>query len=429
MYRTALDELKHWKENPNRKPLIVDGARQVGKTWLMQEFGRTCYTDTVYLNCDSNKNAGSVFSGDLSPEILISRLEILTRKNISPETTLIILDEIQEVPRALTSLKYFCEEAREYHIVCAGSLLGVALHGGISFPVGKVDFLHLYPLTFKEFLIASGEERLAGLLNTPAELEIFRDRWTELLKQYYYVGGMPEAVSAFLESHDYREVRRIQEGILSAYEQDFSKHVPDNQVLRIRQLWDSLPAQFAKENRKFKYGIIKTGARSKEYETALLWLKDCGLVHQVQRVSVPKLPLKAYTDEKAFKLYLSDIGLLAALSGLDERILLDDRLFSEFKGALTEQYVCQELTAAGIQPYYWANDNGTAEIDFLITGNSGAVPLEVKAGINLQAKSLKVYRDRFSPEKCIRISLAGYRDDGWVLNIPLASAGTYFSTR
>ncbi len=429
MYRTAIDELKQWKENPNRKPLIVDGARQVGKTWLMQEFGRTCYTDTVYLNCDSNKNAGSVFSGDLSPEILISRLEILTGKNISPETTLIILDEIQEVPRALSSLKYFCEEAREYHIVCAGSLLGVALHAGTSFPVGKVDFLHLFPLTFKEFLIASGEERLLGLLNTPSELEIFRDRWTELLKQYFYVGGMPEAVSAFLESHDYQEVRRIQEGILSAYEQDFSKHVPEHQVPRIRQLWDSLPAQFAKENRKFKYGIIKTGARSKEYETALLWLKDCGLVHQVQRVSVPKLPLKAYADEKAFKLYLSDVGLLAALSGIDERMLLDDKLFGEFKGALTEQYVCQELTAAGILPYYWANDNGTAEIDFLIAGNSGPVPLEVKAGINLQAKSLKVYRDRFSPEKCIRISLAGYRDDGWVLNIPLASAGTYFSTR
>ncbi|HJJ28719.1 MAG TPA: ATP-binding protein [Methanocorpusculum sp.] len=420
MYRKAIEELRAWKNNPGHKPLIIEGARQVGKTWLMKEFGRTDFHRTVYVNCDKNDTVKNIFFDDLTPATLISRLEIYCGEKIDAKQSLIIFDEIQEIPRALSSLKYFAEEAPKYYIICAGSLLGIALHEGTSFPVGKVDILHLYPLCFTEFLTALGKTGLAKGLDNLNESAVFHEQYIDLLKQYYFVGGMPEAVASFVQNHDFAQVRKIQETILSAYAQDVSKHAPAALVPRIRQVWDSIPAQFAKENKKFKYGIIKEGARAKDFEAALLWLKDCGLVYQICRISAPRLPLKAYFDSQAFKLFILDTGLLCALAELPAELLLEKTaLFSEFKGALCEQYVCSELIAGGFSPYYWTNDKATAEIDFIIATGTKIIPVEVKAGINLQAKSLKVYREKFSPEKSLRISLAKFKDEGWVCNLPL----------
>ncbi|HJJ48442.1 MAG TPA: ATP-binding protein [Methanocorpusculum sp.] len=423
MYRKAIEILRSWKKSPVRKPLVIEGARQVGKTWLMKEFGRTDYKQMVYVNCDKNDTVRNIFSEDLTPDRLISRLEIFHGEKIEPDTTLIIFDEIQEIPRALSSLKYFAEEAPKYHIICAGSLLGIALHQGTSFPVGKVDILNLYPLTFTEFLFALGECGLAKELDNLEETAVFHEKYVNLLKQYYFTGGMPEVVRSFAKDGDYAEVRRLQTNILSAYEQDFSKHAPASLVPRIRQVWESVPAQFAKENKKFKYGIIKQGARAKDFESALLWLKDCGLIYQVYKISTPRFPLKAYQEMQNFKLFVHDTGLLCALAELSPELILEENaLFTEFKGALCEQYVCSELIAEGFSPYYWTNDKATAEIDFLIACGSKIIPVEVKAGINLQAKSLKVYREKYSPEKSIRMSLAKYKDEGLVCNLPLYAA-------
>ena len=423
MYRLAMEELQQWKERRNRKPLIIRGARQVGKTWLMREFGRTSYVDAVYINFDNNVPMRQLFEGSLQPERLIMGIELYAGHKIDAKTTLLIFDEVQEVPRALTSLKYFNEEAPQYQIICAGSLLGVALHQGTSFPVGKVEFLDLYPLSFLEFLSAIGRDQYAELIqNKRFEMAApFHYDYEDALKQYYYVGGMPEAVQAFSDRKDFNEVREIQKRILSAYEQDFSKHAPNETVPRIRMLWNSIPSQLAKENKKFIYGLIKEGARAKEYELAMLWLTDCGLVHKVQRVNAPSLPLKAYEDLKAFKLFLVDVGLLSCMVGLRQNILLEGHdLFKEFKGALTEQYVLQQLkTIHGLQVYYWTADRGTAEVDFVIDTGEEIIPIEVKAERNLQAKSLKVYRDRFQPAQSIRTSMAEYKDEGWLLNLPL----------
>lgn len=423
MYRMAIEELKRWKASKNRKPLIIRGARQVGKTWLMKEFGTCSYKQSVYINFDNNRRMKNLFDGDLDIHRIILGLELYEGHKIDPDTTLLIFDEIQEVPKALTSLKYFNENAPEYHIICAGSLLGIALHEGTSFPVGKVDFLNLYPLSYYEFMMALGKERFVALLKD-REYSIaadFRQEYVDSLKQYYFVGGMPEVVQAFVENRDFNEVRRIQQRILSAYEQDFSKHAPNEAVPRIRMLWNSIPAQLTKENKKFIYGLIKEGARAKEYELALLWLTDCGLVHKVHRVTVPNLPLKAYEDLKAFKLFFVDVGLLSCMVGLRQGVLLDGNdLFKEFKGALTEQYVLQELTALkGIHAYYWTADRGTAEVDFVIDNGAAVFPVEVKAEINLQAKSLKVYHEKFHPEKSVRTSMTAYKDEGWLLNLPL----------
>lgn len=346
MYRIAIEKLLKWKESKRRKPLIIEGARQVGKTWLMKEFGRLYYTDTVYINFDSNSRMAELFASDLDTERLIMGLELYSGQKIDPDHTLLIFDEVQEVPRALSSLKYFYENAPEYHIVCAGSLLGIALHEGTSFPVGKVDFLKLYPLSFKEFLMATGKERFAELLNKWDHQMItsFKQTYIDALKQYYFVGGMPEAVQSFAENRDFNEVREIQKRILAAYEQDFSKHAPNEIVPKIRMLWNSIPSQLARENKKFIYGLVREGARAKEYETAILWLSDCGLVHKISRVNAAGIPLKAYEDLKAFKLFLVDVGLLGCMAGLRQCTLLDGNdLFVEFKGALTEQYVCQQL--------------------------------------------------------------------------------------
>lgn len=423
MYRTAMEKLYKWKESRRRKPLIIEGARQVGKTWLMKEFGKEAYKDTVYINFDSNSRMAELFASDLNTERIILGMELYAGRKIDPKHTLLIFDEVQEVPRALSSLKYFCEDAPEYHIICAGSLLGIALHSGTSFPVGKVDFLRLFPLSFKEFLTAVVGERFADLLERRdyALITPFRQTYIDALKQYYFVGGMPEAVQSFAEEKDFNEVREIQKRILLAYEQDFSKHAPTEIVPKIRMIWNSIPSQLAKENKKFLYGLVREGGRAKEYETAIMWLSDCGLIHKVSRVNAAGLPLKAYEDLKAFKLFLVDVGLLGCMSGVSQRILLDGNdIFTEFKGAMTEQYVCQQfqsMDSLGI--YYYTNDRSSCEVDFVVDTGEQIVPVEVKAEVNLKSKSLRTYRDRFQPKISVRTSMADYKKEDWLVNLPL----------
>lgn len=427
MYRMAMENLLAWKQSRRRKPLIIEGARQVGKTWLMKEFGRQAYADTVYINFDSNARMAELFASDLDTKRLVLGLELYAGRKIDPENALLIFDEVQEVPRALAALKYFCEDAPQYHIVCAGSLLGIALHRGTSFPVGKVDFLKLYPLSFQEFLMAIGKQQFSELLDQQdfSMITSFRETYADALKQYYFVGGMPEAVESFAENQDFNEVRQIQKRILAAYEQDFSKHAPNDVVPRLRMLWNSIPAQLAKENKKFIYGLVREGARAKDYETALLWLSDCGLVHRVSRVNAPGIPLRAYEDMKAFKLFVLDVGLLGCMTGLHQRTLLDgNTLFVEFKGALTEQYVCQQLkTLADLELCYYTNDRGSCEVDFVVDTGGRVMPLDVKAETNLRAKSLKTYREKFSPELAIRTSMADYRKEDGLVNLPLYAIG------
>lgn len=423
MFRNKIKDMIIWKNTPTRKPLIIEGARQVGKTWLMKELGRTEYEDTIYINFDSNPQMKYLFSTDYSIPRIIQGLELYSEKKICPATTLLIFDEIQEVPPALSALKYFYEEAPEYHIVCAGSLLGIALHGGTSFPVGKVDFLHLYPLSFQEFLMATDRAQFASLLSSCDFQMItnFKDIYIEALKQYYYIGGMPEVVQHFCEHNDYTHVRILQERILLAYEQDFSKHAPHNIVPKIRMVWNSIPSQLAKENKKFIYGLVREGGRAKDYETAIMWLSDCGLIHRISRVNSGNIPLKAYEDPKAFKLYMLDVGLLACMTGLSARTLLNGNdLFKEFKGALTEQFVCTQLKCMDhFKIYYYTNDRNSCEIDFVLDNGDIAIPMEVKAEINLKAKSLKVYCDKYSPEISIRTSMANYQVSNSMYNIPL----------
>lgn len=423
MYRYAMENLREWKNKKNRKPLIIEGARQVGKTWLMKEFGRQEYTNTVYINFDSNSRMAELFSADLDITRILRGIEIYTGKKINSEDTLIIFDEVQEVPKALSSLKYFYEDAPEYHVICAGSLLGIALHGGTSFPVGKVEFMKLFPMSFREFLTAMGKEQYVELLEQKDHQMIssFKQIYIDALKEYYYVGGMPEAVLSYSQAHDLEDVRNIQNMILAAYEQDFSKHAPVSIVPKIRMVWNSIPSQLAKENRKFIYGLLRKGARAKDYETAIMWLIDCGLIHKVSRITTPNLPLKAYEDLKAFKLYLVDIGLLGALAGLKQSALLDGNdMFVEFEGALTEQYVLQQLVIdPDIGIYYYTNDRGNCEIDFLIDDGDKVIPLEVKAELNLKAKSLKTYREKYSPEVAVRTSMADYKENDGLVDMPL----------
>jgi len=423
MIRTAMNDLIKWKDSSRRKPLIMRGARQVGKTWLMREFGRTHYEKCAYINFDNNERMETLFQGNIDTKRIITALQIETGITIEAENTLIIFDEVQEVPRALTSLKYFCENAPEYHIIAAGSLLGAALHPGTSFPVGKVDFMTLYPLDFLEFMNAVGNGNLVDLLksNDFGMITSFKGKYIDLLKQYYYIGGMPEVVANFVVNHDFMAAREVQKQILMAYEQDFSKHAPNETVPRIRMLWTSIPVQLAKENRKFIYGLIRQGARAREYELALTWLIDCGLVYKVARVSKPDMPLMAYQDFNAFKLFVLDVGLLSAMSNLDLKSLLEgNQIFEEFKGALTEQYVLQQLlTNSEIQPYYWSAEKSTGEIDFLFQHGSDIVPIEVKAAENLQAKSLKNYYLKYNPQNAIRTSMSDYRKEDWLTNVPL----------
>lgn len=437
MYRTILNSIVDWNKSPKRKPLILMGARQVGKTWLMNEFSKTHYShDTVSIDLQKNESLQrSIENSDLDPRVLIDLIQAFTGKTITPGKTLLIIDEIQESPKALNSLKYFHEGMPSLAVMAAGSLLGLSMGKSSrersrqksSFPVGKVSFLHIHPLSFIEFMHAvDGPARLQALKdgNWPV-LEGLRDIFESLLRKYLFVGGMPEAVAEFAETGDYVTVRRIQEEILQSYDTDFVKHAPPELLGKIRMLWQNIPAQLAKENKKFIYTALKPGARAREYETALQWLDDAGMIRQVFRVAPPRLPLLAYQDFSSFKLYLHDVGLLGALSGIGAQTLLDgNALFTNFRGAITEQYVLQEIVAAGHRPCYWTSDSGNAEIEFVVQGETNIFPIEAKAGINTKAKSLKVYRDLFAPPYAIRTSLAPHADGTATKDIPLYAFGS-----
>ena len=427
MKRYAMQQLIDWKEKPNRKPLVLKGARQVGKTWLMKEFGRTQFRKVAYVTFYNNQRMKRVFDEDYDLQRILMNINIETRVEVTPGDTLIILDEIQEAPRAMEALKYFCENGPEYAVVAAGSLLGVAIHSGVSFPVGKVDMLELHPMSFREFLEAMGETGLADILGSgsPELLADFREKYIFWLKNYYYVGGMPEAVSFFAEHKDYVEVRNIQKALLSQYENDFGKHTGSGELPRIRMVWNAIPMQLAKENKKFFFGGIKAGARMKDYEIAIEWLLDCGLITKVYRVSKPAMPLKAYVDFSSFKLYMLDVGLLGAMSDLDAASILEGNdIFVEFKGALTEQYVLQELVCTTpYTPYYYTSESGKYEIDFMIQKGKQVVPLEVKAQTNVQAKSLKAYQEKYGPSYAVRTSMMDYRKEDWLTNLPLYAVG------
>lgn len=423
MQRYLMNELLQWKEKENRKPLILKGARQVGKTWLMKEFGRLHFNKVAYVTFFNNQRMKKVFDEDYDIERIIININIEAHTEVTPNDTLIIFDEIQEAPRALEALKYFCENAPEYAVIAAGSLLGVAIHAGVSFPVGKVETMELYPMSYREFLVAMGQEALAELLEKKDYSLIgdFSEKYIFWLKNYYYVGGMPEIVQYFSEHKNYDEVRNMQNAILEQYENDFSKHTVSNELPRIRMVWNSIPLQLAKENKKFFFGKIKEGARAKEFELAIEWLQDCGLIKKVYKVTKPAMPLKAYTDFSSFKLYLLDVGLLGALSELDaESILEGNAIFTEFKGALTEQYVLQQMVSdTKYKPYYYAGEKATYEVDFLIQQNKNVIPVEVKAEENLRAQSLKVYCEKFKPEYAVRTSMSNYREQNWLINLPL----------
>lgn len=423
MQRFAMNQLLHWKDKDNRKPLVIMGARQVGKTWLMKEFGRTCYKKVAYISFYNNSRMNQVFQMDFDVERILMNLNIEAGVTITPEDTLIVLDEIQNSPKALESLKYFCEEAPQYHIVAAGSLLGVAIHEGVSYPVGKVELLDLYPLNFREFLCAMGENALSDALATKdyTIIDNFSEKYLFWMKNYYYVGGMPGVVEEFRVHKDYNEVRQIQSDIVRQYEGDFGKHIDVKTLPRIRMVWNSIPIQLAKENKKFFFGQIKKGARSSDYEIAIQWLIDCGLIYKVNRVNEPHMPLKAYKSMNAYKLFMLDVGLLGALSELTaDSILEGNDIFVEFKGALTEQYVLQQLISdTEYTPYYFGTEKSTFEQDFLIQKGKNVIPIEVKAEGNTRSQSLKVYCDKYHPEKAVRFSTLGYMDQGWMVNIPL----------
>ena len=423
MKRKLLNNLIEWKNDKNHKPLVLEGARQVGKTWLMKEFGRTQYKKVAYINFDRNEKMCKVFETDLDTNRLITAIELDVEFKITPEDTLIIFDEIQECPRAITSLKYFNEDAPQYDIIAAGSLLGVAHHFGTGFPVGKVEFLRLYPLSFTEFLDAMGKEQFVELIEKQdfEMIKLFNTKFEDLLKQYTYIGGMPEVVQDFVDNKDFKKVRTIQKRILSSYEKDFSKHIPANTVEKVRMLWNSVPTQLAKDNKKFIYNAIKKGARAKEFETALTWLKDAGLIYQVYKITKPGLPIGAYEDLDSFKLFVLDVGLLGALVNLDAKTILDRyEIFQEFKGAMAEQYVLQQFkTIKDLPVYYWTNETSRSEVDFVIQINSKVVPVEVKAATNLKARSLKIYMEQFKPEIALRTSLADYKTTDNLIDLPL----------
>ena len=423
MQRYALKHLIDWKNKKNHKPLVIQGARQVGKTWLIQEFGKKYYEQVAYINFDVDVKSREIFDVDYDTERLIMDIGLATKTKINAENTLIIFDEIQECPRALTSLKYFRENAPQYDIIVAGSLLGVACHEGTGFPVGKVSFMNLFPLSFEEFLLAMGEERFVELLNKKdfKTIKLFNNKYEKLIKQYCYVGGMPEIVQDFVENKDFESVRNLQKEILSAYEEDFTKHIPTNTVAKIRLLWKSIPAQLSKENKKFIYGAAKEGARARDFEAALSWLINSGLVYRVNKITKPDLPITAYEDFNSFKLFVLDVGLLGAMTDLQADTIIDgNRIFEEFKGAIAEQYVLQQFkTIKDLPVYYWSNETSRAEIDFVIQIKSDVVPVEVKAERNLQAKSLKVYMEKFKPNYAIRTSMADYKKTDNLIDLPL----------
>lgn len=424
MRRKAIEELYRWKASADRKPLIVQGARQVGKTWLMKEFAKEAYKKCAYVNFEDNDMLRQLFEHDFDIQRIINSIQWTTGVTIDTDT-LIVLDEIQEASRGITALKYFQEKAPEYHVMAAGSLLGIAMHHNDSFPVGKVDFMYLYPLSFFEFLEAVGEKRMVDLLMSKdwQTITMFRAKFEERLRQYYFVGGMPAVVAAFAEDGNLERVRTLQNGILDSYERDFSKHAPAIEVPRIRMVWQSIPAQLSKENRKFIYGVVKEGARAKDFELAIEWLKDAGLIYKVNRCKKGQMPLAAYEDFAAFKIFMSDIGLMGAMSKLPPQSLINgNALFTDFKGALTEQYVMQQLkTSSKLSVYYWSADSSRGEIDFLVQRDSDIIPIEVKAEENLQAKSLRSFIEKNPQLHGVRLSMSPYREQDWMTNYPLYS--------
>jgi len=421
MRRLITNKLEEWKNSKYRKPLIIQGARQVGKTWIMKSFGNTHFQQVAYINFESSVRLQTIFKDDFDIQRILLIFEIETGINIQPETTLIILDEIQEAEKGLTALKYFNENAPEYFVIAAGSLLGVSLQKNNTFPVGKVELLSLLPLSFEEFLINQEE---SGLVNALLEkkwnvVEPFHEKLTKYLRMYYFVGGMPEAVQSYIESKNFQKVRTIQTNIISGYQNDFAKYAPIEIVPKIRMVWQSVIGQLAKENRKFVYGQLKKGARAKEFESAINWLVNAGLLVKCMKVVKPTIPLKSYADYDVFKLYLLDVGLLNAMSNVSEQILLNkNQILVEFKGALTEQFVCQELLI-NHEVFYWTAENATAEVDFILQKALEVIPIEVKAEENLKAKSLKVFVENFKPNQAIRTSMSFYRKENWMENVPL----------
>jgi predicted AAA+ superfamily ATPase len=428
MQRTALLTLQAWKIKQNRKPLIIQGARQVGKTWLMKSFGETSFEQTVYFNFENQQELRELFQQSLKSDNLLKGMSIIAGFTINPESCLIIFDEIQACSEAITSLKYFYEERPEAYIVAAGSLLGVSIHQGVSFPVGKVEFMALHPFSFTEFLLACGHSELLDNLNenNKALTKVFENKYIELLKNYFFVGGMPEAVKMFAQGASVQEIRRLQNDILKAYENDFSKHAPVSQLPRIRLVWNSIVSQLSKENTKFIFNVLRPGARAKDFELALEWLKDAGLVHKITRITKSGVPLTAYADWNDFKLYFVDVGLLGALAQIPEQILLNgNALFTEFKGVLAEQFVLQQLLVNELNPFYWHPENAQAEVDFVIQKGIHVIPIEVKSGTSLQAKSLWVYYQKYKPKFCVRTSLKLNETNEWVTDIPLYRLGAF----
>ena len=421
MERTAISELYEWKSRSDRKPLIVRGARQVGKTWLILDFAKKAYEQYVYVNFEEDSFLNHVFEDDFDIDRIITAISLRTQQDIGKDT-LLIFDEIQAAPRGVTALKYFCEKARDYHVIAAGSLLGIAMHRSDSFPVGKVDFVDLSPLDFHEFLLAIGEDRIAGLLAKRdwQTVAMVKDRLTALLKTYYYVGGMPEVVDSYRQRKDFAEVRRIQNNILDTYTNDFSKHAPINEVPRIRMVWNSIAGQLAKENRKFIYGMLREGARAKDFEVAIEWLMDAGLIYKVNRTKSGELPLNAFEDFSAFKIYLLDVGLLSAINKLTaETLIRGNEIFNTYKGALTEQYFFQQIRGKVDFVYYWSADNSRGEVDFVVQKAERVIPIEVKAEENLRAKSLAAFVARNPGLHALRFSMSDYREQDWMTNIPL----------
>jgi hypothetical protein len=426
MQRLLNSDLKEWKNRANRKPLILRGARQVGKTWLLQNFAEENYANYVYFDFLESEHLHQIFDGDFDIDRIIRNLSIYANAEITPET-LIIFDEIQECPRALTSLKYFYQKRPDLSVAAAGSYLGIAKHENESFPVGKVDTLTLFPMSFAEFLMAANNEMLAQSLlegNVEQLSEVFSEKLAALLKEYMFCGGMPEAVAAFVDAGNYAVVRRIQNGILHDYDADFLKHMPPRVLERTRLVWSALPAQLAKENKKFVYGAVREGGRARDFEESIQWLVDYGVVVKVPRISAIKQPIDGYAKLNDFKLFCVDVGLLGAMARVDAgAILQGDALFVEFKGALTEQFVCQQLIAAGFSPYYWSAERGQAETDFVVQGASAVVPIEVKAARNVRSKSLGVACEKFGLTSAVRYSMAGYKRQENLTNLPLWAAG------
>ena len=423
MDRDIFKQLEQWKSSPDRKPLILTGARQVGKTWAMKEFGMRYFKNVAYINFDNNSTLKNVFEGDININRIILALSAHTGISIKPDETLIIFDEVQEVPRALSSLKYFCEDAPEYAVIAAGSQMGVALHQGTNFPVGKVSLLNLYPLSFLEYLKAVENEQIVSILQSDDWDMIcsLKTKFIQRMKEYFFVGGMPQTVQSFIDEQDWNKVRDIQNTLLKVYEQDFSKYAKPELCTRLNQVWNSLPAQLSKENKKFMYGQIKKGARAKDFELAIQWLSDCGLIHLVHSVSKPGYPLKAYEELDSFKIFMNDIGLLGALGGTDiKTILNDNEFFVEFKGAITEQYVLQQLlSTTPLKLFYYSSPTSSGEIDFLVQIQDQIIPIEVKSSENLQAKSLKAFHQKWQNKFSVRTSLSDFRKDDWLTNIPL----------